>query len=102
MPSSMGQLRLLQVRLLSGTWLEALDKLRDKHYDQDCRIVPTAEGIELESMSDHDYRAVLFRRHEKTTGPEELSLAERYVMNKSKGEISPMVRWQMEILHNTD
>ena len=83
LPQSMDFLWLNEVRLLSGTWKDALDTLRGKQYASFSLNEP--EGAECDDMSSEDYKRVFGKKDWYTRSP-----AERYTMNSIPNQSNPL------------
>jgi hypothetical protein len=83
LPEQMDRLSLSDVRLLSGTWEEALDALRKK----ECRIMrfQKSQGAECDTMSGKDYQRIFGEN--KHGSPNE---AERYIGNLGSLKTNPL------------
>jgi hypothetical protein len=82
LPQSMTCISLIEVRLLSGTWKEALDALRKK----EIHIIQLSElqGAECDNMSPEDYKRIFDDKCAYRT------LAELYVTNRISQQRNPL------------
>lgn len=84
LPELMKSLSLGDIRLLSGTWCEALEVLQKKETLDDKRVyVP--QGAECESMASEDFNRIFGRSFDKR-----VTETERYIANLQPERPNPL------------